>query len=529
MCPCRKLMILFLVSVLLAAISACDSQPSTPHAPVIVSQTPRSELPLELPTPLPEPTQEATPVHVGDIATPVAEITPIVEAPLPVRYQLEAELDWSSHVLKVDEQVALRNETDFPLRELLFTIEANGTSDLFNITRITTGSGVRLDNYTLNEADLVVQLPEALAPYSLLTLNLTYELTIPRIRSGYRYGHLGYLGYSERQVNLGNWFPLLAHYDEENGWVSHQPHTIGEQAARRLADFDITLRVTGAPDGLVAAAPGSMSREGDEWQFTQEGAREFAISLSDSFEVARMQTASGVDVEVYTLAGVVPGSEAAQHALQTAADSLTLFERLYNLPYAHQRMIVVEGDFPDGMEFSGLVFVSSDWFKAWQGVPNDWLTLITAHEVSHQWWYSVVGSDQGQYPYLDEALAMYSELLYFEHYLPQHVAWWWDFRVNAYGPSGSVDGQVYDFHAPRPYINAVYLQGARMMQDLRDDLGDVAFFGWLQRYAEQMSGKLATPADFWGAMTGDEYAATLETRQRYLHNTDVLARSSDLP
>lgn len=524
---CGKLTILLLVSVLMAALSACDSEPTTPRAPVIVSQTPRSDALLQLPTSFPTPTQMTEAAATQAATASVPQVAG--EQKTAVRYQLVAELDWSARTAQVDERVELRNETGAPLREIVFNVEANGDSGLLDITRITTGSGVTLDDYALEEATLSVRLPETLALGSLLTLDIRYALTIPQIRSGYRYGHLGYLGYSDRQVNLGNWFPLLAHYDAASGWVSPIPHTIGEQAARRLADFDVTLRVDGAPDGLQIAAPGHMTRDGDEWRFTVERAREFAMSLSDRFEVVRTQTDSGVEVEVYTLAGAAPSSEAGQYALQVAADALTLFERLYNLPYAYPRMIVVEGDFPDGMEFSGLVFVSSDWFQAWRGIPNDWLTLITAHEVSHQWWYSVVGSDQGRYPYLDEALASYSELLYFEHYLPEHVAWWWDFRVNAYAPTGLVDGTVYDYHSPRPYINAVYLQGARMMQDLRVDLGDLAFFGWLQRYAALMGGQLATPADFWGAMTGDEYAATLETRRRYLRNTNILARSSALP
>lgn len=525
----RRLMFLLLASLLLTVLSACDSEPSVTRAPVLVSQTPLPG-PLLLPTPLPQPTQGGTSAATqAPTREPEPEQEQAAETPLAVRYQLEAELDWSARVVQVDERVELWNETDTPLREIIFNVEANGGADLFTIKRIMTGSGVALDTYVLNESELSVRPPQALAPGNMITLHLTYELAIPRIRSGYRYGHLGYLGYSDRQVNLGNWIPLVAHYDTAQGWISPLPHTIGEQAARRLADFDVTLRVAGAPDGLIVAAPGDVTREGDEWRFVLENTREFALSLSDSFEMLRTRTASGVEVEVYTLAGSGTTPEAAQHALQVAADALTLFARQYNLPYAHERMIVVEGDFPDGMEFSGLVFVSSDWFRAWQGIPNDWLTLITAHEVSHQWWYSVVGSDQGQYPYLDEALAIYSEILYFEHYLPEHVAWWWDFRVNAYSPTGLVDGTVYDFHAPRPYINAVYLQGARMMHDLRGDLGDLAFFGWLQRYAAQMSRQLATPADFWGAMSGDEYAATLETRQRYLRNTNVLARSADLP
>jgi len=521
----RKLVTLCLAGVLMAVVAACDSEPTPPRAPVMVSQTPQSGALLQLATPLPTPTEAD---RAAATPAPTASILPVASEREPaVRYHLVAELDWLARTVQVDERVEFRNETESPLRELVFSVEVNGDSGLFTITQIATGNGVTLDDYGLSEAELVVRLPEMLPPDGLLTLDITYALAIPQIRAGYRYGHLGYLGYSDRQVNLGNWFPLLAHYEAADGWVRPLPHTVGEQAARRLADFDVTLRVTGAPDGLVVAAPGRVTRDDGEWRFVVEGAREFAMSLSDSFEVVRTRTASGVEVEAYTLVGTAP--ESARHALQVAADALSLFERLYHWPYAHERMVVVEGDFPDGMEFSGLVFVSSDWFRAWQGVPNDWLTLITAHEVSHQWWYSAVGSDQGQYPYLDETLAIYSELLYFEHYLPEHVAWWWDFRVNAYGPTGLVDGTVYDFHAPRPYINAVYLQGARMMQELRDELGALAFFGWLQRYAAQMSGELATPEDFWGAMTGEEYAATLGTRQRYLRNTDVLARSSDLP
>ena len=515
-----------LASVALAVLAACDSEPSAPRTPIAVSQTPRSPMPLTLPTPQLDPSEPATPALAE---APSAELPAESIIAPSVRYEVSADLDWAARSVRVVERVGLQNGFDHSLDEIVFTIEANGETNLFSVVSIKAGDGASIADYTLNASDLIVPLPEELTPGHLLTLEITYDLTIPAIRAGYQYGHLGYLGYSERQLNLGNWIPLVAYYDAVRGWVSPEPHTVGEQAVRGLADFVVTLRVGGAPEGLVAAAPGRVTGEGDEWRFVAENMREFSVSLSDSFETLRTQLPSGVEVVLYHFPESAQGLNAAQHALETAADALALFERQFNQPYGHDRLVVVEGDFPDGMEFSGLVFVSRDWFQLWRGVPNDWLTVITAHEVSHQWWYSVVGSDQGRHPYLDEALAIYSELLFFEHYLPEHAVWWWEFRVNAYAPSGLVDGMVYDFVAPRPYINAVYLQGARMLQELREDLGDAPFFGWLQRYAAQMSGQVATPADFWGAMTGDEYAATLETRERYLGKTDILARSSDLP
>src|SRR5690606_6507172 len=100
--------------------------------------------------------------------------------------------------------------------------------------------------------------------------------------------------------------------------------------------------------------------------------------------------------------------------------------------YPHERMLVVQGDFPDGMEFSGLVFVSTDWFKSFKGETGSYLTLITIHEVAHQWWYMRVGNDPALSPWLDEALATYSEYLFMEEYYPSLKEWWWQFRVDAY-------------------------------------------------------------------------------------------------
>jgi len=190
-------------------------------------------------------------------------------------------------------------------------------------------------------------------------------------------------------------------------------------------------------------------------------------------------------------------------------------------------MVIVEGDFPDGMEFSGLVFVSEAWFRTWQGIPNDWLTLITVHEVAHQWWYCIVGSDQGNTPYLDEALAIYSEVLYLEHTYPELVDWWWQFRVTMYTPSGYVDATVYDFYSPRGYINAVYLRGALMMQELRKQLGDEAFWAWIKAYVQKMNGQIAKPADFWGTLSYSAYEAVAGIRQAYLKEANILATQAD--
>jgi aminopeptidase N len=155
-------------------------------------------------------------------------------------------------------------------------------------------------------------------------------------------------------------------------------------------------------------------------------------------------------------------------------------------------MVVVQGDFPDGMEFSGLVFVSSDWFHRYEGTPTDYLTVITVHEVAHQWWYARVGNDAAMCPWMDEALATYSEYIFIEEYYPDLKDWWWQWRVERYSPIGNVDSSVYDFVTIREYINAVYLRGAKMLHQLRQDIGTQAFFDLLRNYAASETGRIAT-------------------------------------
>ena len=69
--------------------------------------------------------------------------------------------------------------------------------------------------------------------------------------------------------------------------------------------------------------------------------------------------------------------------------------------------------------------------------------------------------------WLDESLATYSELLFYQRQYPGEVDWWWNYRVKRFNPTGWVNTTIYDYAAFRPYVNAVYLRGALFMQALR--------------------------------------------------------------
>jgi aminopeptidase N len=133
-----------------------------------------------------------------------------------------------------------------------------------------------------------------------------------------------------------------------------------------------------------------------------------------------------------------------------------------------------------------------------------------------------VGNDQANNPYLDEMLATYCELLYFERFHPDKVKWWWDFRVFTYSSQDFVDSTVYEFNGARPYINAIYLRGVQMLDAARKAIGDEAFFRWLYTYSEATRGKIATPQDFWGSLSTDEYNKLKTIRETYLQEPNIL-------
>jgi aminopeptidase N len=152
------------------------------------------------------------------------------------------------------------------------------------------------------------------------------------------------------------------------------------------------------------------------------------------------------------------------------------------------------------MEYSGLISMSGHAYRAYDGSPVSLLVDLTVHEIAHQWWYSAVGNDQVHDPWLDEAFAKYSELLFYERYYPEYADWWWQNHIYTRDLSGPLDSTIYEFPSTPAYIDRVYAQGARFLGDLRALMGDEAFFAFTRAYREANEGRLVTREDFFEAV-----------------------------
>ncbi len=439
--------------------------------------------------------------------------------PLPsAAHTVQANLAYRQQMVTVQQQIRYVNRTGAVLSKLVLDVEPNRWPAAFKLDSLTLDGDRPPQNYELTGRRLTVDLPQQLAIACPVTLNLAFTLRIPQIGAGLD-GFHGYFGFGSRQINLSDALPMMATYDR-NGWLLHDAPAVGEQVVVDPADWDVTLHVDGARDTLIVAGPGAVTQPDPKtWHFVQTGARDFSLSLSEQFHLLKQMSPNGVGVELYYFDESEDSLTRATYALDMATKAIAYYSVLFG-QFPHQRYVVVQGDFPDGMEFTDLVFVSGDWFHTYSGSPASYLTLITVHETAHQWWYARVGSDQAVHPWLDEALATYSEYIFIEQHFPELRSWWWQFRVDHYIPPDfndrTVNKSVYDFTEVRPYINAVYLHGARMLDAFRSKLGTAAFLDWLHAYADAGSGKIATPDLFWSVLTPAQMDQIVPIRDKYM-------------
>lgn len=504
--------------LIVALLPACNLNrvDSRPHAVSADSDSP--------------PTAPARPAPVDPAAStetaPPSRVAPsrcAPEAERPARQiQATVNIDYARKQVLVSQRIAFLNREKAPLHKIVLDAQANQWAGSFVLESLRVES--QSAEYRLERNRLELALARALESGCWLEIELEFRLQPDEIRDGLR-SYRGFYGYSARQLNLGHFLPTVApRY--QGGWRIHEPIGIGEQIVYEVADWDVEIQVTGAAESLQLAAPGTVKRiDAGHWTVWLPGSRDFAISLSESFVLRERQLDSGITLAVYAFADAVVNDrslelDGAAHVLEEAGQALAVFTRLFG-EYTWRRLVIVQGDFPDGMEFSGLVFVGSAWFYGFDGTSRNYLSLISVHEIAHQWWYARVGNDAAINPWLDEALATYSEYLFIEARHPADMQWWWSFRVAPYFPQGKVDYPVYEFSTPRAYINAIYLRGAQMLQNLRQDIGDAAFFALLRAYYQAGDNRIADPKLFWGQLGVESLPKTDGTRREFLSDPIV--------
>jgi hypothetical protein len=457
-------------------------------------------------SPVPPTSQEPSPtitetVYSTPEPTPTEQISLTPTPMLRERpwYQLSAVLDYPNKRVTVEERILIPNPAEEVLTGIDLVVPANNWRGAFSIQEIKAG-GLTLTEYELSGPRLTLNLGESgWQPDQNLELEISFTLNIPKQNDRPGYGPSPF-GYTDLQTNLIDWYPMVPPYQDGVGWAINQPWIFGEYLVYPVADFDVSLEVE--TPGLVVAASAAPTKEGNPYQYSMSEARNFVLSISPAYQVLEEEV-QGINVYGYYF----PTYQVAGKALfEATIQALTLYQDLYG-PYQDSTLSVVQADFYHGMEYEGLFFQSRGFFDTYSGSVESYLVAIGVHETAHQWWYGQVGNDQALEPWLDEALCTFSELAFYENLYPESVDWWWNTRVNYYEPEGRIDRSIYGHQEYvdqyLSYRNATYLQGAKFLAALKNQLGDEAFYRFLTDYGDQYKNKIATSEDFFALL--DEY------------------------
>jgi hypothetical protein len=408
------------------------------------------------------------------------------EWPQPGRYSAELRWHEKTSTLTGSERIGFQNDGPRPLQSVWLRVWPNGYGSCAHpLARVVVVSGGHAGGWGVRCTALRVRLARPVGPGRQGELRVRLQVKVPH-RSD-RFGQDGGVVY------LGNALPLLA-VDEAPG-PALDPYTeLGDPfyslSASWSVRFDFPARLTAATTG-VTTHRAHIGHAMKRIRVEAPQARDFAMVLG-RFSVATVRTGSGVLLRRYSARS--SERRAAKVTLDVARAAIDTYTYWYGSPGVSEIDVLPGprslGGFGTGMEFPGLVLT-----------PDVAQTI--AHELAHQWWYSLVGDDQWRSPWLDEAFAEYSA-----RRLPASVVGPDDLHcddadpVRSAGGSGPLTRSMshWDSAGGDEYYRSVYLGGTCALRLLEDRIGPDAMTAFLRGYADSHRFGVTTTADFISAL-----------------------------
>ncbi len=425
-------------------------------------------------------------------------------------YHLTLEIAEDLYHVTGMEEVHYTNTETVSLNEIDLRLFPNILGGSMDVSNITVDGKPIAPKFDLENSLLILPLSAPLELNESITIQMDFAVLIPQsVDLNY-----GVLAYYDNVLTLAHSYPMICVYDDE-GWNAELPSQDGDVTYADVSFFEVSVT---APKGLTLVTTGLDSSH-DEAGQTQTlkvasgPARDFYMVASPEFEKVT-QTFGEVTINSYAR----PDShDGAQMALEVASKAMDVYSARY-APFPYTEFdIVATPTLALGIEYPGMIAIASRIYDV-NGETNNTPTRIymestVAHEVAHQWFYSLVGDDQLDDPWLDESLTQFATLQY---YMDEYGSSAADgFRTSLENRWSRVDQAkipiglpVADYHGPE-YGAIVYGRGPLFFEALKDELGQDTFDGFMKDYTKSLSWGIATP-EFMQALAEKHCGCTLK-------------------
>jgi len=386
-----------------------------------------------------------------------------------VHYQIEVKLDDKKHELSGFESLTYQNNSPQVLQEIYMHVWPNAyknkhtalakqlkrneddklakapDSDLGFIDSLdfkVNGAAINWEFSATDQDIVILHLKEGLKPGASIFITTPFKVKIPS-------GSISRLGHIGQSYQITQWYPKPAVYDQ-NGWNA-MPYLNQGEFYSEFGSFDVKITV---PANYVVGATGELQTQSEvnfldakvaeskkklekllneqtdrsknfpesstEWktiQYKQDKVHDFAWFADKRFLVLKGEVVLPHSKDTVTTWAMFTPQNAKlwANSLEYLHDG-TYYYSLWNGDYPYKHVTAIDGTISagGGMEYPMITVIGNASNK-------EELEVVIVHEVGHNWFYGILGSNERVHGWMDEGLNTLNEMRYVQTKYPDNT------------------------------------------------------------------------------------------------------------
>ncbi|MBA2488056.1 MAG: hypothetical protein H0V36_01885 [Chloroflexi bacterium] len=394
---------------------------------------------------------------------------------LRATYDARATIDWDEGTIVVRSMARITNTSGRAIDYLVLNSFAAALGRMEILRAEVDGARVAI---TVEDQNLLVPLAARLAHGAATEVLIKY-------RAHFRSGSAGrdyHFSRANGIISCLRWIPWVSDYTPfwESDW--------GEQmntAVSPLVQVSITTDIP-----LTISSTGSrLSSDGLRQVFQARDVRDFNFTAAPDFETLAGDSFDG-DTRIVVYSRTLPRQPMLEHAQQ----AIELFEQRLGEEYPYPRFTISEASGGAGHESPGHVWLGPT-------LSTSQLARLVVHETAHQWFYALVGSDQPNEPFADEAVAEFLTSAFFHQFDSGDC------------PSDRLDRDI-SYYGGCLY-EVIYQQGSVFLEGIRRDIGARHFWAALRQYIDRHRFRFGSTEELLEALRVHAEVAGVDLLPRY--------------
>jgi hypothetical protein len=371
------------------------------------------------------------------------------------RYNLD--ITFENNAISVNQTLIYTNPSHKPISHIKLYVYGHTNFEGFSLTKIESPF-LKSQSYQGGFLDIYLDTP--LPKEKSISINLEFKTNLKNT------GRTALVG---SELHMANFYFQPCLYT--NDYILPIQKDFGEGYASNISDFYVSIHL---PINYKVSSAGKMINEKKDdtkihYDYIATQIRDYAFFASPNY-IEKYKLIDGILIKAYFLT-----SDPKLHKVtfDTIEKVFSLYNESFGL-YPYETFNIVFCNYSGAMEYSSLIMLDANILN------NSNLSRferVIAHESAHQWWYGVVGNDQGRNPWIDESLASYSEYYFWYHTYGEASATNYAQTIfNAYAaryegtaPNCSVRSSLDCFNTEESYRSVVYRRGAMAWNSLEKD------------------------------------------------------------